>query len=201
MTDTCRGCGTPLPTRKPRDPRICRKCRSSSLGLKPLPPKARPISRAYDHPKSTKTNRKLRGALERSGTRKATWEQIWHAEIGELGVVRSLRDRPPDWLLRKLKESVGDFAPDRAEGFPKTIRWKIVAGSGLSSLQDHDLIIDEDDLRLRFPKQPTGADIPGIRSTAAADYEVRSQAPRHSDWRPTNGGGECPEIPDFLRRA
>lgn len=36
------------------------------------------------------------------------------------------------------------------DGYPKTIRWKVVAGNRkLSSLEDHDLIFDEYDLHIR----------------------------------------------------
>jgi hypothetical protein len=29
---------------------------------------------------------------------------------------------------------------------------------------------------------------------------IQLETSRHSDWRPTNGGGDCPEIPEFLLR-
>jgi len=47
-----------------------------------------------------------------------------------------------------------------AEGFPKTIHWKVVAGNRqLSVLEDHDLVFDEHDLAIR--KVQLGRKVPG----------------------------------------
>jgi hypothetical protein len=151
--------------------------------------------------KTARANRKPQDALKPSGKGIATpsgklGEKIRSLEIGEIGVVRSLKDRPPDWLHYRLQNSVGDFAPENSgEGFPKIIRWKVVAGPPVSPLQDHDLIVDEQDIRERFPKQPTEQDIRGIRSTAGRDFGERREGVL-SDWSPA--GAPLPDVPDDL---
>jgi hypothetical protein len=148
-----------------------------------LPQKTQAKSGGYWAEKSVKTARANRKAGEQlklagRGVRAPSGEIgeiIRCAEIGELGAVRSLRDRPPDWLHYQLQNSIGDFAPENKPDSAKVLRWKVVteaAGKKLSALQDHDLIVDDEDMRERFPKQPIGKDIRGARSGAGADYEA-----------------------------
>jgi hypothetical protein len=82
-------------------------------------------------------------------------EGILRAEIGERGVVRNLRDRPPASLLATLKRSTGNFANEAREGFPRRIKWERIAGPELTPAQMTDYVENEGDMALRFSKQPT----------------------------------------------
>jgi hypothetical protein len=133
-----------------------------------------------------------------TGVPPSVQEAILRAEIGDLGVVRSLRDLPPRRLVAKLNASVGDFAPEAKEGFPRRLKWRHIAGPESTRAQQSDYIENADDLALRNPKQPT---------TPARTARRRPEATgeiKHSDWRPVNPSQPITDdlsIPSFLRRS
>jgi hypothetical protein len=138
------------------------------------------------------------GAVLPAGIPPRVKEAILSAEIGEAGVVRSLRDRPPRRLLNKLEASVGNFAPGGGDGFPRRIKWRRIAGPVVSPAQMTDYVKTEEDLRLRNPRQPT-TELVG-RKQSADDGQIK-----HSDWvsRLPSDHATLPDltIPDFLMRT
>jgi hypothetical protein len=122
-------------------------------------------------------------------------EAVLRAEIGEPGVARNLRDRPPRRLLAKLDASTGNFAPAAKDGYPRRIKWRHACGPKLSPAQLTDYIENEEDLRLRNPRQPE------IREIATRDVSNIDAVP--SDWRPVSPAQPILDdlsIPKFLQR-
>lgn len=46
-----------------------------------------------------------------------------------------------------------DYLRFPEKGFPQRINWVCIAGGGLSDIQSYDLIFDQKDLNMRFPKR------------------------------------------------
>jgi hypothetical protein len=156
--------------------------------------------------KNGRANRTVAGAFEvacQGSDSQNLRETILTAEIGELGVVRNIRDLPPRAFVARLRASTGDFAPEGQRGFPSRIKWRHVRGPAVSAAQMSDYVENSDDLALRNPRQPTENDIKGKRSTAAADYSAGINAVKRSDWHPVSPARPIADdlaIPAFLRR-
>jgi hypothetical protein len=184
-------------------PALCRDCRETSVKVD-FSPQNSPAK--TDTCKPPKTAEPIRRPLARltgrvgSATPPPVLEAILRAEIGEAGVVRNLRDRPPSKLLAELKRGTGDFAAAAEQGFPRRIKWRHVAGPEVSPAQMTDYVETEDDLRLRNPIQPTTS---RRKNTAHPATSNPGAAP--SDWAPClpRDHAALPDlpVPSFLKRT
>jgi hypothetical protein len=112
LKPACKGCGRALPTRKTRGPTHCRDCRET-FAKADLTVKNSVAETIVCKPPKTADPQKR--SLVRSRGLVAThvpaevWDAIFTAEVGELGVVRNLRDRPPRELVAKLQAGIKDW--------------------------------------------------------------------------------------------
>lgn len=53
----------------------------------------------------------------------------------------------------KLDHAYTNYWKYPEEGFPQRINWVCIAGGGLSEIQEYDLVFDQKDIDIRFPKR------------------------------------------------